>query len=469
MTIELRPYQADMVDRARDAMRSGARRVLMVLPTGGGKRVMAVHMIAEAVRRGKRCAFLVHRQELLDQALTTLSAFGLPCGTVKAGIKPDYDRPVQVASIASLVRRLEDVGFFDFIVHDESHHLRSRTHEFAISAWPLAHVVGFTATPRRLDGRGLGRWFQTMVIGPGMRWLIDRGHLADYRLFAPPPPDLGGIGTVAGDYNSHDLDLRLNRPKLVGDIVDHYRRHAPGLQALVFASSIRHSQAIAQAFWLAGIPAKHIDGDTPERERRLAIEDFAARRFPVLCNVDLFGEGLDLAGVEAVILARPTASLTVHLQQVGRALRPKPDSRKAVILDHAGNTERHGLPDEERTWTLDDDERKTLPTTPSIKLCPVCFAAVAAAVRHCPECGHAFIAEDRAPAVVDGRLVEVDRRAVQEQLALDAIRADDDRRRLREAAERAASFDELRAIGRKLGYNRGWAWHRAQDKGLPLR
>ncbi len=463
--IRLRDYQAKMMAEAHEHMRAGVRRIIMQLPTGGGKRIIGVDAIARAVERGKRCGFAVHRQELLDQAVATIEGAGLRCGVIKAGVRPDYDWPIQVASIQTLAHRLDKTAPFDFLVIDEIHHARASTWEQVMAAYPQAYIIGFSATPRRLDGRGLGRWFDALVQGPSMRELIDAGYLADYRIFAPPAPDLSDVPMVGGDFNRGKQAAIVDQTKIVGDVVEHYKRYAAGTQAICFGVNIAHSRHLAQAFWTAGILARHVDADTPAGERTMAIEDFAARRFQVLTNCDLFGEGVDIAGIETVICARQTQSITVYLQQVGRAMRVKLDGRKAIVLDHANNSTRHGLPDDPRDWSLSDDTKRK-PSKVNIKICPACFAAVRSHVRICPECGHLFVTETVEVEHAEGELVEIDRQARQLELALAVAKENDEWRRKRSEVESATTIAELRRIAAVRGYKRGWAKHVARGKGI---
>lgn len=460
--ITLRPYQDRMIDQARDLMRNGVRRPLLVAPTGGGKRLMAVHTIARAVAKGKRCWFLVHRKELLDQACHTLRDAGLPYGVIQAGVRPDYRWPLQVASVQTIVGRLnlrkqrpaipglrereaDRIPLPDFIFADEAHHARAASWEAVLSAYPQAYILGFTATPLRLDGRSLGKQFDALVVGPTTRELIDAGYLADYRLFAPPAADLSSLRTLAGDYKRDDLAEAVDRPQIVGDVVQHYQRLALGTFAICFAVNILHSQHLCAAFNAAGVTARHLDGTTPRMVRDLILEDFTAGRFRVLCNVDILGEGLDVAGIETVICARPTQSLSVYLQQIGRGLRVKPSGAKAIILDHAGNSARHGLPDDVREWSLDDEPTKRKRASGiGIKICPACFAAITPQHRSCPECGFVFVAETEVPHHADGELVAVDAATVSFH------------RRLEQAT--AKTLPELIAIGRARGYRNPRAW-----------
>lgn len=477
--IQLRPYQSAMLDAARDHMRAGLRRVLLVAPTGAGKRMMAVSAIQTAVERGKRVCFLVHRQELLDQSSATLADAGVRHGIIKAGVQPDYDRLCQVASVQTLARR--EVAPFDFMFADEAHHNVATTWQKVIDAQSKAFVLGFTATPVRLDGRGLATQFDAMVIGPTVRELIDQGYLADYRLYAPPPPDLTGVHTVAGEYDRGELAAAVDQPRIVGDVVEHYQKYAPHTQAICFGVNILHSRHLAEAFENAGIRARHADGETAKNIRRMILEDFAAGRFSVLCNVDILGEGLDVAGIETVIGARPTKSLTVCLQQWGRGLRVKPSGQPAVLLDHAGNVMRHGLPDDMHEWTLTDRKRRPASEIQVTK-CPVCFMVLLAGTAVCPGCQTVLALQGggggggvgRDIEHEEGQLVAVDAQALrrmreearQRQMKtlaeFDAMAAARGRKRGWAYAnwlKQAKTLEEVQELGRMMGYKRGWAKH----------
>ncbi len=445
----LRDYQKEMLTAARLHMHEGRRKVLLVAPTGAGKRLMIASTIARMVERGKRCAILVHRRELLDQTVATIEDEGMRPGVIKAGEWENDRLPIQVASVASLVRRLDRVRQFDYIFHDEAHHAAAASHERVVAAYPEAFVFGYTATPARLDGKGLAKYFDAMVVGPSVRELIDAGYLADYRLFAPPGPDVTGVRTLAGDYHHGDLAAAVDQPKIVGDAVSHYWRHAAGSQAICFAVNISHSKHLATAFRDSGITSRHIDATTPKDERAAVLADFADRRFQVLCNVDILGEGLDVAGIETVICCRPTKSLTMYLQQIGRGLRVKPGGARAIILDHAGNTRQLGLPDDERNWELTED--RIAPTKGKdgemrTKVCPSCSAAVRVWVRTCPECGEAFVVVAEPPPHGTGELGEVYAERIKRTL----------RNRMQQG--RARDFNTLVLLGKQRGYHSPHAW-----------
>lgn len=458
--INLRPYQSKIIDETRIALRSHPA-VMIQLATGGGKTCIAATMLGTARERGKRAWFLAHRDFLLEQTSRTFDAVGIPHAFIAAGRMQDASEAIQIVSVQTLGRRLRRYQPPDLIVWDEAHHVAARTYR-QIREWSNgARHIGLSATPARLDGKGLDKYFGAIVLGPSVSELIREGYLSAYRAFAPSSHiHLEGLHTVAGDYDRGELASVMDTGQIIGDMVRHYKSHAGGKRALYFAVSINHSQHIAATFQAAGVPAIHLDGNSTTAERIQAAQAFARGDIRVISNVDLFGEGYDLASqaglpsasevtIEAVGLARPTQSLALHLQQVGRALRPKPEP--AIILDHAGNLLRHGLPDQPRTWTLAGIERgkKKDATTAPIRQCMKCFAVCSASCRACPECGTLFEIIGREVEEVAGELREIDR------LAEEAARKDEQRRERSEIGQ-AKTREALEAIARQRGYKPGW-------------
>lgn len=456
-----RPYQTKAISDLRAAM-STHRRVLLQLPTGAGKTFIAATVAKGAQAKSRRVIFLVHRAELVDQTSRTFADEGIPHGLIAAGL-PMGDELVQVASVQTLARRLDRVAAPDLLFVDEAHHAVAGTWGKVLEAWPDAYVIGLTATPERLDGRGLGDVFQTMVTGPSTADLIRDGFLSRYRAFAPSAIDLSGVRTAMGDFDHAGLAAACDKPAIIGDIVSTYQRLAPGRQGILFAASVEHSRHLAEAFNDAGVSAAHVDGTTPSDERKATIKAFAAGAIEVLTNVELFGEGFDVPAVEAVILARPTQSLGLHLQQVGRALRTADGKDCAIILDHAGNLARHGLPDDPRKWSLEAVRRvkKTEPPGPAIRQCPACYAVHRPAPA-CPECGWQYAPAGQEIEHRDGELIEVTRKDWTGGIDIINARGAEFRALLVAAG---ADLTRLRQISRARGYKRGWAMHRAREHG----
>jgi superfamily II DNA or RNA helicase len=448
MSFVLRPYQNTLIERARENFIAGKRSMLLVLPTGGGKTVCFSHMAGRAVEKGLRVWILAHRVELLEQIARTLREFGVPHGIIAPSYISDRRQPVQVASVFTLARRLDRYEAPDLIIVDEAHHaISDSTWGRVIKAYPNAKLLGVTATPIRLSGEGLGDLFEKMVQGPTMRELIELGALSPYRLFAPAGVDLDGVHSRMGDFVRGELAAAVDKPKITGSAVEHYKKLAPGKRAVAFCVSVEHAVHVAEQFRADGISAQAIDGGMDRVLRASVLSDFSAGRIQVLASCDLISEGFDVPAIEAAILLRPTQSLGLYLQQVGRALRTFKGKDEAIILDHAGNVARHGLPDEEREWSLEGSPKKKGPKKSEVpvKTCGSCFATVHAAATHC-SCGFEFPVAKREVEHVDGNLQEIDLSTVVRQR--------------KQEQGRAQSEADLVALGRSRGMKRPELWAR---------
>lgn len=454
--IVLRPYQSDLITRTRAAMQQGARRVLIQAPTGSGKTALIAQMLASAAQRGKRAWFCVHRKELLDQSVTTfIESADIHTGIVAAGYPASGLAPVQVCSVPSLSRRCAGLPRPDLIVWDEAHHVASKTWSAIAQQFPHARQIGLTATPQRLDGRGLGAFFDVLLQGPTTADLIAQGYLSPYTFFAPSAVNLSAVHRVAGDYNKHELGAVMDNSTVVGDAVSHYRQHCPDARALVFAWNLEASRAIADAFVSLGIAAQHVDGETTRHLRTDAMRRFRSGDVRVLCNVDLFGEGLDVPAVDAVFLLRPTQSLGLYLQQVGRGLRPADGKHAVRIFDHVNNWQRHGLPDDPREWSLTARAGKPSESVTAGKRCPACFGVSRPSARVCTYCGAAFVSKARQVDQVSGSLVETN---------IMALRA-----RAREFYRDCTTLAHWQTLAKSLGYRSGWGylmWKRSTEHRL---
>jgi superfamily II DNA or RNA helicase len=608
MKKELRPYQQKGVADLRTAYANGHRRVCYQAPTGSGKTILFTAIIDGATARGNRTLILGHRQEISEQIDVALTDLGLEHGFIAAGYPENPDAPVQIASVATLVRRLDRLGDIDLIVVDEcfpagtlidgmpieclrvGDFVRSFNHEIgciercritqvfcnqpkhlvtvrlcdgraitctanhpfytphgyvaaaalssrsevlsntewarvdsvevhqqasdggfgglcrdglvynievegnhnyfvddvlvhnchhcpassylkilaAAGALPDAEIggglglaadhkrpaiLGVTATPERLDGKGLDDIFDHLVIGPTVEELIAEGWLAKPICFAPAKlPNLSGIKTRMGDYEIGALGDRMGKPIVIQSAVDEYERLCNGAPAIAFAVDIRHSQQVVAAFQARGIRAAHIDGDTPKDERRRILAALATGEIQVVGNCGLISEGLDVPGVHAAILLRPTKSLALHLQQVGRALRPAPGKDKAKILDCEGNVFEHGPPDAPHAWSLAGRDKETERAERELqRRCPECGAIIPLGSWHCLECGAVLREPVPGRVEVETHLVPAERLAVMtyQQALLWAGRSE----------------ARLRLVAQARGYKRGWVWHVLQNLG----
>lgn len=429
---------------------------MIQLPTGGGKTALTAHMIKTAHSKGQSSIFMVHRRELVQQSARAFSKIGLDYGIISAGFKFEPDKKVQIASIQTLTRRLHLLKHRpNLLVVDECHHLAAKNWAAVYNYFNESYVIGLTATPIRLDRKGLSQFFSVMVNGPSMRWLIDNGYLSDYKLFASQDVDTSNLHTKMGDYAIAEVESLVKQSSFTGNAINEYKKHCYNKRAVVFCASIAHSKYVCDLFNQQGVRAECIDGSDNSAYREDTLKRFASGEVKILCNVDLFGEGFDLPEIEAVILLRPTQSLGLYMQQVGRALRPTPGKAYAIIIDHVGNWKRHGLPDDEREWSL-EGQPKSKDSIPSAKTCPICFAAMPSLKMVCPECGHSFHVEQKQNATLEfdtTELKEIDK-TQHRKSKIDVDRA------------KAKTKDELLALAISRGYAKphGWVHHIMQSR-----
>lgn len=455
MSITLRDYQSEIIANLRRAFATGCRAPLLVAPTGSGKTVLFSFIAWQAAMKGNRTLILVHRQELLIQTSRTLGRLDVAHGLIATGGTLTEDL-VQIASVQTLVRRLDRLVWEPtLIVVDEAHHTTASTgHGRILAHFAEAKVLGVTATPERLDGKGLGvaagGFFDTLVMGPTVATLVEQGHLSRPVVFAPQTQlDLSSIRTLAGDYDKGALAALMDRPAIHGDAVAHYGRYCDGAPSIAFCVSVAHAENVAEAFRGAGYQAAVIDGTLSDTDRRQRIEDLGAGRLHVLTSCDLIGEGVDVPIVGAAILLRPTQSLSLYLQQIGRCLRPFPGKERAVIIDAVGNVLRHGHPLEDRQWSLDSKPRRQRKglgqdAEDKVQVCPEC-SAVHEPGPECPECAYRYPAKARRIEQVDGDLVE--------------INPTDRRLAARREQGRCQTLDDLKALAAARGYRLEWAEH----------
>lgn len=441
----LRPYQSRAIDCARGRFSAGVRRLLLVAPTGSGKTVIARAIIEAAVARGTRVVFVAPRKELIEQTSKHLDGAGIDHGILQgAHWRHRPWLPVQVATTPTLMRRdLAEPPGLMFL--DEAHVF----HRAALSLrerFPDAALIGMTATPIRLDGRGLGEIFEEFVTVAEMRELIDAGHLTGFRILAPPwGVVIGAVRTTAGDYNRADLSRAVDRPKLTGDVVDTWVRRADRRPTITFAVDVAHSKHLVEEYRARGVRAVHVDADSAPAERVEATRGLSDGRIDVVCNVELFTYGVDVPRVSCVSIARPTQSLALHLQMLGRGLRPSPGKDDLLVLDHAGNTYLHGFPDEIRNWSLDGTKKAKGARPPSLRRCLQCFGLSRAGAEACELCGAAFpVSQGREIRHVDGELQEAGGFAAYARKATEEHRIRSLAKWIKQAQERE--------------YSRGWAF-----------
>jgi len=410
MNIVLRPYQTQLIDLARKSFVDGHHAPLIVAPTGSGKTVIFADICRGAVERKNRVLVIVHRREIMEQTRAKLYDLGVIAGQIAPGRPPTADM-VQVAMIQTLVRRLSTVRRPDLIILDEAHHcVNANSHGRALNYWREVPRMGFTATPARLSGEGLNEMFDDLILGPTIAELVKGGFLS-YPILYAPPGQLADYHVRRGDFDTDEQQKVMSTRSIVGDVIDHYRRHFNGLPAICFCANVEHSKLMAARFSDAGYTALPVYGDMPDGDRETALKGLATGAVQVVTSCDLISEGFDTPAVAGVIMLRRTMSLGLYLQQAGRSLRPFPGKTRAIVLDHCGNYALHGHVLAERDWSLNsqrrDPRKERAPTTTS---CPRCYGVWPGTPKTCPGCGFVF-AEAPAPKgrdfkTIEGELVE---------------------------------------------------------------
>lgn len=456
MKYTLRDYQDGDVNNLRAAFKAGYQAPLYVLPTAGGKTIVFCHIAEAAERRGNKILILVHRKELLEQASDKLSEIGVEHGLIASGRTMTKEK-IQVASVDTLIRRLPQVQRPDLIIVDEAHHCVPGNKWGKTAAFFNCRLLGVTATPIRFQGRGLGKsvggFFDILIKGPSIQELIDSKYLSQPVTYAPPcQVDLKGLRTQAGDWIKNELSLRVDKTKITGDAVEHYKRICPGVPAIAFCVSIMHAEHVAQQFNAGGVRAASIDGNMSNRQREDRIQALASGRIKVLTSCEIISEGTDIPVVTASIGLRPTKSLGLYIQQSGRVLRIHPEKKQSYILDHVNNVQRFGLIDEVRNWTLEavPNEEKDGEPVARVRQCQICFAVFPIFKSVCPQCGSSIIKKERDIETEAGELEKVDPAKIQ------AERESRDKRMEQSAAGDLATLQRLE---KKRKYKPGWANH----------
>ena len=453
--ITFRPYQRELRDRLREEFRQGGRRVLAVSPTGSGKTVLFALTAKAAVESGQRVGVVVHRQEILRQISATLDAVGVRHDVVAAGSHGGRGAAF-VASVQTLARRLDSVPEPSLLVIDEAHHSVSGQYMEVLARWNMARVLGVTATPERLDGQGLGTVFDRMVLGPSTAWLVENGFLARPVYYSPTTgPDMSGVRKVGGDFSRSATAELLDKPSITGDAVAHYRRLVGDAPAVAFCVSVEHARHVSERFAAAGVPSACIDGAMHPDARVGVVNALRDGRIRVMTSCELVSEGFDLPAVRAAILLRPTASLAMHLQQVGRALRPAPGKSEAIILDHAGNCLRHGLAEDDREWSLAGRmAREKKETVQPVTQCPKCFNVFRGTT--CQRCGLAKAPAPRKVEEADGELRRLDPAEVAR------------RHQLKREEWGCNTLADWQALARARGHKPGWAFIRWKERSMKV-
>ena len=448
MKKQLRNYQLDMKNKVYSAWDAQYKAVLLRMPTGSGKTVTFCSIVDDT--KDLTTAIIVHRKELVQQICLTLADEEIEHNIIAArkdirGIinaeRAEYKRSfynpnskVTVISVDTLISRQEIYKQWlpsvnQVIIDECTHVLKENKWGKATALFPNARVLGVTATPERLDKKGLGSHvdgiFDVMVEGPSTRWMIDNGYLCKYKI-AIPESDYNNYlkkSSNNSDYSKKSMMEASTQSQITGDVVDNYIKHAHNKQCIVFATDVATAKRMQANFLAKGINAKELNGTTNDKERLEALIKFRSREIKVLINVDLFDEGLDVPGIECVSMCRPTKSLGKYLQMIGRGLRTAPGKEYLILIDHVGNVQEHGLACADRLWTL-DRIKKSQKKLNFLRICSntMCNAPYDRALTECPWCGTDAITVTRAgegggrtpPIQVDGDLMLIDPETIRE-------------------------------------------------------
>lgn len=463
--IKLREDQERAVSDLRAELKTSTS-VLLRAPCRFGKTVVSAFIAQQSTARGRRIIFACHRDSILTQAAKTLAKFGVKHGYIAAGYASNPFALAQVASADTLRNRLEQLKGCSILIVDESHLWNSKTRKLIIDAAKEAgcKIIGLSATPIRLDGKPLSDLFDSMVMGPTEAWLIEQGHLAKYRAYAPSRPALDGIKSQMGDYLTRDVEEKLDKPAIIGDAVATWVKYAKGMRTVVYAISRAHGKHVLDAYRAAGIKAEYIDGETPKGEKTRIITALANGDCEVLISVELLTTGFDLSSfvdrdvsIQCVQLLRPTKSLQLAIQMMMRCMTAQEGD--AIILDHvniimnADGTVNHGFPDDEREWSLAGREGKAQVGVAdfNIKQCESCFGQYRAALPVCPYCSSTRVVKERKIEQIEGELEEIRRK-------------DEARRSMRSSRD----LDSVARLAVERGYKPAWVHKRMQSLRQPV-
>lgn len=456
MEINLRPYQLALKNKAREAFKNN-KRVILLAPCGSGKTVIASSIMQDAIKKGNKVWFIVHRSELMKQANDTLERYGIP------------KKNLEVYMVQSLAHKLDKIKEEpNLIIVDECQHSSSSTYRKIINQYPNAYILGLSATPTRLTGKPLGDIYETIISEVTAKQLIEMKYLADYSYYAPELNiDFNNIKIKAGDYDTEDVNRAMSKAKIYGDIIKTYKKLANNKKTILYCASIEYSKKMEKLFSENGYKIKHFDGTTPEKERQQIVEDFRNNKIQMLTNVDLIGEGFDVPDCECVLLLRPTQSLNLFIQSSTRCLRKNGD-KKAIIIDYVNNIQKHGLPTMDRQWSLDkkvkEYDNENDDGTLRIRVCKECFSTFEGG-DVCPYCG----AEYELTAIEIENIKEVQLKKVEEEKELKRqqyLSSVADKVQYYESVEQCTTWAELTEFAKMKNYKPGFAYVMAKRMGI---
>lgn len=448
MQLKLRPYQIDALEQIRKFYRTGDKKVLLWLATGGGKTLIFSQVLKGVHEKGKKAIMVVRGKSLVEQASQRLDREGVPHGVIQANHPRNRpDEPIQICSIDTLARR-RITPEADLIVIDEAHLASSESFKWLVSHYPDAYFLPVTATP--FVKSGLRHIADQVVHTITMRELIAQGFLVPPKYFVPSRIDLSAvkIDRRTNDYATASLEEAMSRANIFGDLVKAYREKASGRSAICFAVSIEHSLALRDNFRAHGIRAEHVEANTSQDERDACIKRLRDGELDIICNVGILTTGVDIPFLGCIILARPTKSYNLYIQMLGRGTRIHEGKENFIVLDHVNNIEEHGFIENEAE--IDLDGKKPSEKKERVVICGNCLNAFSPLDGYeCPECGY-----DNGP---------------REREAARRIAVEDEAFRMKEIQAVELGLIE-QFIEKKIGqarmnrYKPGWVFHKVKDK-----
>ena len=462
MVFRLRSYQQETIDNVLNSMRQGHKRIIVQQPPRTGKTVIMADIARRTTDKGNWVMFLIHRKEVLDQAIATFKENNVDMSLATMGM------------VQTLTRRVKRIPEPSLIFVDEAHHAIAKSYQRILKAFPNAYVLLFTATPVRTGHDQLDQVADDIIVGKSIKWLTQHHFLAPFHYYGLGDIDRSKLRKAHGDYSSDSMNEAISH-QIYGHIVDQYQRLAKGKQAVVYCHSIESAKKVTEQFTQAGITAAEIDGDTDSKVRDRLVQKFRDQQLTILANVNLFTEGVDLPNVDCVIMARPTSSLALYLQFSMRCLNPR-KGKTAIIIDHVDNFLNFGLPNNDRNWSeaiITKDKRKAKSNTdngPAIAQCNYCFGTFyrdQITDGCCPLCGHELKKENK-----DYKIVNVDLQKIKENQAVkhrkEMIKKILEDQVMANVADKTpgqlTTLKELQSYAKLHNYSSGWAWYQFKNR-----
>lgn len=443
--IKLRNYQEVLIQKIRVEIKKGHTRILLQLPTGGGKTVIFTYIAKSAIEKGNKVLVVTDRIELQDQGERTFQSLGVRPTLLTAQTRKLTDAGIYIAMSETIKRRikksdyLEFVRSFDIVIIDEAHKQSfDRLYNYLTDS---QFLLGVTATPYRLHPMTpLSEHYSTIVQGDHIRDLIAAGYLSDVKHYGVQLPEIDKIPIKAGEFDAVKTEKLYGEKRIYTGVIANIQRLSPNGKILLFSATVAGSRKITDELNNAGLSAVHLDGETPKLERSVILRDFKNNVFQILCNVGVLTTGYDEASIDTIVLYRPTQSLPLFLQMCGRGSRISDEKKHFKILDFGENVKRHGFWDDNRIWSLELADKPNKKGLNKTKICPQCGAIVFSGLKECPECRFKFLTTKNKKGIeVRVELVELTKKEI-------------------DAKQR--SVKELEEIRLAKGYAQGWLLHR---------